>query len=106
MADGPDARSPDVRSNAHFDKLRLIRSANIGPVSYFQLLARFGTARAALDALPDMAMRGGGKSPRIAELREIDAEIRAVEKLGARHLFVGRGCTRCSSLVSRVPRRS
>ncbi|CAN5180046.1 DNA-processing protein DprA [soil metagenome] len=90
MADGPDADSAGVQGE-RFDKLRLIRSANIGPVSYFHLLARFGTARAALAAIPDLAGRGGGKAPRIADVREIETEIRSVEKLGARHLFVGEG---------------
>ena len=74
-----------------FDKLRLIRSANIGPVTYFQLLARFGSAKAALDAIPDLAARGGGKAMRLADAREVEAEMRVVEKLGARYLFVGEG---------------
>ncbi len=73
------------------DRLRLIRSANIGPVTYFQLLQRFGTAKAALDAIPQLAARGGGKSPVLADLREVATEIAAVEKLGARYLFLGQG---------------
>lgn len=95
VADGPEAidsgDSNRAAKNEYFDKLRLIRSANIGPVSYFHLLARFGTAGAALNALPELAGRGGGRAPRIADVREIEAEIRAVERLGARHLFVGEG---------------
>ena len=43
-----------------FARIRLLRSPNIGPVSYRQLLRRFGTAQAALTALPDLAARGGG----------------------------------------------
>lgn len=74
-----------------FDKLRLIRSANIGPVTYFQLLARFGSAGAALAALPDLAARGGGRAPRIADGHAVEAEMKAVAKLGARYLFVGEG---------------
>ena len=73
------------------DRLRLIRSANIGPVTYFQLLQRFGSARAALDAIPQLAARGGGKAPKIADLRDVEREIVAVERLGARYLFVGQG---------------
>ena len=84
MADGPV-------DTERFDKLRLIRSANIGPVSYFQLLARFGSAGAALAAIPDLAARGGSKTARLADPRDIEAEIRAVQKLGARHLFIGEG---------------
>jgi DNA processing protein len=73
------------------DRLRLIRSANIGPVTYFQLLQRFGTAKAALDAVPHLAARGGGKAPRLADLRDVAKEIEAVQRLGARYLFLGQG---------------
>lgn len=72
-------------------RLRLIRSANVGPVTYFQLLARFGSADAALRAIPDLAARGGGRAPRIAPQSVIEAEIKAVERLGARHLILGQG---------------
>ncbi len=41
------------------DWLRLIRSENVGPVTFYQLLARFGSAEAALAALPEVARRGG-----------------------------------------------
>ena len=37
-------------------RLRLIRSDNIGPVTYFQLLARFGSAQAAIGALTAASM--------------------------------------------------
>lgn len=70
-------------------RLQLIRSANIGPVTYFQLLKRYGSAEAALDALPALAARGGGRAPRIAAMQEIEAEIEAVERAGARYLFLG-----------------
>ncbi len=73
------------------DRLRLIRSANIGPVTYFQLLQRFGTAKAALEAIPQLAARGGGKAPKIADLGDVEREIKAVDALGARYLFLGQG---------------
>jgi DNA processing protein len=73
------------------DRLRLIRSANVGPVTYFQLIQRFGTAKAALEAIPQLAARGGGKLPVIADLRAVAQEIEAVERLGARYLFLGQG---------------
>lgn len=40
-----------------FARIRLLRSPNVGPVSFRQLLRRFGTAQAALEALPDLAGR-------------------------------------------------
>ena len=72
-------------------RLRLIRSANIGPVTYFQLLQRFGSAEAALRAVPDLAARGRGQPPRIANRAEIEREIVQVDQLGARYLFLGQG---------------
>jgi DNA processing protein len=72
-------------------RLRLIRSANIGPVTFLHLLARFGSAQAALDAIPDLAARGGGRVPRIASQAEVEREMAAVARLGARYLFLGEG---------------
>jgi DNA processing protein len=72
-------------------RLRLIRSESVGPVTYFQLLARFGSAQAALDAIPDLAARGGGRPPRLASKAEVEREIAEVARLGARHLFLGQG---------------
>lgn len=69
-----------------FARIRLLRSPNIGPVSYRQLLRRFGTAQAALEALPDLAARGGG-GYRIAAEARVSAEINAVRAAGARYLF-------------------
>jgi DNA processing protein len=69
-------------------RLRLLRSANIGPITYRQLIARFGTAEAALDALPMLAARGGGRAPMIADAGAVRREIAAVQKLGARYLFL------------------
>jgi DNA processing protein len=75
----------------HIARLRLIRSDNIGPVTYFQLLARFGSAQAAIDAIPDLAARGGGRAPRLASRGEVEREIEQVARLGARYLFLGQG---------------
>lgn len=71
-----------------FSKLRLIRTAQIGPVGYRQLIARFGSAAKALDALPDLVQRSGGRRFVIAPSAMIEAEIERVTRLGARHLFV------------------
>ncbi len=69
-----------------FARIRLLRSPNIGPVSYAQLLARFGTAVRAIEALPDLAGRAG-KAYRPAPEARISGEIAAVRKAGARYLF-------------------
>ena len=62
-------------SQIHFDQLRLIRSPNIGPVSCRQLMSRFGSAKAALDALPDVVRRGGGKQMALANEAAIAREF-------------------------------
>lgn len=73
------------------DRLRLVRSPGIGPITFRQLIARFGSAKAALDAVPDLARRVGGKAPRLASRDETEREISRVEKLGAKYLAFGRG---------------
>ncbi len=72
-----------------FERLRLIRSPNIGPVAWRQLIARFGSAGAALDALPDLARRGGARAFRAAEAGNVRREMDAVARLGGRYLIQG-----------------
>ena len=76
-------------ADAALARLRLIRTPGIGPVTYAQLIARFGDAEAALDALPHLAARGGGRSPTVAPADAIRREMAATERLGARYLFLG-----------------
>jgi DNA processing protein len=73
------------------DRLRLVRSPGIGPVTFRQLIARFGSASAALSAVPDLARRGGGAPPRLFGRDETEREIARVEKLGAEYLALGPG---------------
>lgn len=70
------------------DWVRLIRSDNVGPVTFYRLLERFGSAEAALSALPDLARRGGGRA-RVRTSSEADAELEAADAIGAR--VVARG---------------
>jgi len=80
--------SVESASRERLEKLRLARTANVGPVAYRQLIARFGTAGAALDALPDLAARGGTRGVRPADPARVAREMAAVERLGARHIFL------------------
>ncbi|MFU7528145.1 DNA-processing protein DprA [Qipengyuania sp. ASV99] len=78
--------TPALTQAEAFARIRLLRSPNIGPVSYRQLLARFGSAAAAIEALPDLASRG--KVPyRPAPADRIEREIEGVRGAGARYLF-------------------
>lgn len=69
-----------------FARIRLLRSPNIGPVSYLQLLARFGTAEAAIEALPELAQRGA-RAYVAAPPEGIAEEISQVRRAGAKYLF-------------------
>lgn len=69
-----------------FARIRLLRSPNVGPVTFRQLLQRFGNAVAALEALPEMAARGGRRMT-VAHPDAIREEIAAVRAGGARYLF-------------------
>ena len=67
------------------DWLRLIRSENVGPVTFYQLLGRFGSAAAALEALPELARRAGRQRPLAVFGRTAaERELAAVERAGAR----------------------
>ncbi len=76
---------PDQKEK--FARIQLLRSGNIGPVTYFQLMARFGNAQAAIEALPDIARRGGGRAPCLAKANMVEKEIAAVKRAGAHYLF-------------------
>jgi len=84
MTAGRDPRQLDDEAIA---RLRLLRSAHVGPVSYYQLLARFGSGAAALAALPDLVRRGGGRAVRIATPADIAQEAEALARAGGVYLF-------------------
>lgn len=64
--------------------LRLMRSEHVGPVTFRSLLDHFGSAEAALAALPRLSRRGGSaRSIRIASRAEAEEELEAAERIGA-----------------------
>ena len=72
------------------DWLRLIRSQNVGPRTFRALINHFGGARAALEALPGLARRGGGgAAPQIYSRAEAEREIEAARRLGAGFVAIG-----------------
>jgi DNA processing protein len=72
------------------DWLRLIRSQNVGPRTFRALINHFGGARAALEALPGLARRGGGNaSPQIYSREEAQREIDAARKIGVSFVAIG-----------------
>ncbi|MBY0225952.1 MAG: DNA-processing protein DprA [Hyphomicrobium sp.] len=66
--------------------LRLIRSDNVGPVTFRELINHYGGAVQALDALPELAKRGG-RTLRICSQDRAERELEAAERIGARIIF-------------------
>ena len=55
-----------------------------GPITFYQLVSRFGSAEAALEALPEIARRGGRQRPlAIAAKAAVERELAALAKAGA-----------------------
>ncbi|HZH28492.1 MAG TPA: DNA-processing protein DprA [Azospirillaceae bacterium] len=76
---------PSPSASPHLDALRLLRSENVGPVTFRRLIDRFGTPSDALAALPDLAKRGGRSSPlRVCTKAEAERELAAAHRLDAR----------------------
>lgn len=72
------------------DRLRLIRSESVGPVTWRRLVDRFGSAGRAIAALPDLARRGGRTAPlMIPSADDVDRELAELARLGARLLVLG-----------------
>lgn len=72
--------------NEPLDWLRLIRSQNVGPITFYKLLNQFGSAGAALEALPDLAKRGGAKTFKAFPKAEVEREMEDLARLGG-HLL-------------------
>lgn len=63
--------------------LRLTRTPNVGPVTFHELIKRYGSAEAALDALPRLAARGGRIDPlKIPDAGTVKRECDRLERAG------------------------
>jgi DNA processing protein len=82
-------KSIRLTDEQRIDWLRLIRSQNVGPRTFRALVNHFGGARAALDALPFLARRGGAATPKICSRAEAEREIAAAKKLGVTIVAAG-----------------
>jgi DNA processing protein len=72
------------------DWLRLIRSENVGPRTFHALVEHLGSARAAIEALPELARRGGASRPgRICSRAEAERELDAARALGLALIGLG-----------------
>ena len=71
-------RATKLTDDERIDWLRLIRSDNVGPRTFRSLINHFGSAKAALDRLPELALRGGAARRRGVSAAEDEAEAEIV----------------------------
>lgn len=84
MADVKYRAGRALTDEQRLDWLRLIRSEHVGPVTFHDLVEHFGGAGAALEALPELALRGGrGGDARICSRAEAERELEAARRCGA-----------------------
>ena len=86
---GPARNAADtaLSDSETLDWLRLIRTENVGPITFRELISHFGGAAAALEAIPELRRRGGMQRPgRVCPASAAERELKAAKKLGARIL--------------------
>ncbi len=79
----------DLDETERLAAMRLFRTDNIGPITYYQLVERYGSASEALAQLPELAKRGGRKKPLSPPSeKDIEREYKALTKLGGQIIAV------------------
>ncbi|MEL6751507.1 MAG: DNA-processing protein DprA, partial [Pseudomonadota bacterium] len=70
--------------------LQLMRSENVGPLTFRQLINHFGTADQALQAIPELAGKAGRKRAiRIADRNDALRELERLSALGGQTIAMG-----------------
>lgn len=84
------AAGPHLSDRQRLHWLRLIRTPNVGPASFRDLINRFGSAETAIEMLPEIMMAGGASRPvRVPSVAEAEAELELARKCGARFVALG-----------------
>jgi hypothetical protein len=89
---GRASGQPDIHltDEERLDWLRLIRSENVGPRTFRALVTHFGSAGAALAALPDLARRGGAsRATMVCPRANAEREFVAAARLGIAYVALG-----------------
>ncbi len=76
------AKRPDLTREERLAWLRLSRTENVGPLTFYRLLEKFGTALRALESLPDFSAKSGSRKP--MKIPPADVVMREYDALLAR----------------------
>ncbi|PYE28436.1 DNA processing protein [Rhizobium sp. PP-CC-3A-592] len=89
-AKGPAGKGIALTDRQRIAWLRLIRSDNVGPVTFRDLINHVGSAETALEMLPELSRRGGStRAIRIATVAEAERELAIAARCGARFVGIG-----------------
>jgi DNA processing protein len=89
MIDQP-SRGVTLTERQRLSWLRLIRSDNVGPATFRELINNCGSAERAIEMLPELSKRGGSRRKiRIASVSEIELELEKIERFGAKLVGIG-----------------
>jgi DNA processing protein len=81
---------PSLSDRQRVNWLRLIRTDNVGPATFRDLINRFGSAEAAIEMLPELTAAGGAlRTVRVTSVAEAEAEIELASRAGARFVAIG-----------------
>jgi DNA processing protein len=84
------AAGPRLSDRQRLNWLRLIRTPNVGPATFRDLINRFGSAETAIEMLPELMMSGGAnRIARIPSIAQAEAEMDVARKHGARFVGIG-----------------
>jgi DNA processing protein len=84
------AAGPRLSDRQRLAWLRLIRTPNVGPATFRDLINRFGSAEVALEMLPELMLNGGAaRGVRIPSASEAEAEMEVARRMGARFVCIG-----------------
>ncbi len=90
MNSGPVSGPRLLGDRQRLNWLRLIRTDNVGPATFRDLINRFGSAEKALERLPDLIRAGGAaRVPKICGIEDAETELAGVARLGARLIAMG-----------------
>ena len=81
LFDSKSQATPELHDKLNW--LRLIRTENVGPITFYNLIEHYGSAHNALEALPELSRKGGRKKPlKAPDISDIEKEFEQLTKLG------------------------
>lgn len=90
MTKEPAAGGPRLSDRQRLHWLRLIRTENVGPATFRDLINRFGSAETAIEMLPELMASGGAtRLPRVPSQADAEAELERAHRVGARFVAIG-----------------